>query len=131
MKPYPRQQSLIDKTMAVYNYRHSRARRVVENAFGLLAKVFRIFNHPIEVHPDTIDLVILASCILHNILRRANIESVPTDVGADYGVENLVSLQPTTQRNSTQNVYSIRNEFKDYFNGVGAVEWQREYANEN
>ena len=39
----------------------------------------------------------------------------------DYGSENLISLEATTQRNSAQCVYNIRNEFKNYFNGIGAV----------
>lgn len=128
MKPFPRQQSLNDRTKAVYNYRHSRARRVVENAFGILSNTFRIFNQPIPVYPDTVDLAIVASCILHNILRTANI-SDGNEV--ECVSDNLMSLQASTQRNSSQSSFDIRNEFKNYFNGIGAVEWQSSYANEN
>ena len=35
MKPYPQQNLTADKR--VYNYRHSQARRILENLFGLLA----------------------------------------------------------------------------------------------
>jgi hypothetical protein len=34
-----------------YNYRLSRARRIIENVFGLLAAVFRVFRKPIPLQP--------------------------------------------------------------------------------
>lgn len=58
MKPYPRQQSLLDPSKAIYNYRHSRARRTTENAFGIMSSYFRIFFTPINVKPETIDKII-------------------------------------------------------------------------
>lgn len=33
----------------VFNYRLSRERRIIENAFGLPSSVFRVFRKPIEV----------------------------------------------------------------------------------
>jgi len=36
----------------VFNYRHSRARRVVENAFGILSAVFRVLRKPMLLQPD-------------------------------------------------------------------------------
>lgn len=43
MKPYPRQQSVHDPSIAVYNYRLSRARRTNENTFGILCGYFTLF----------------------------------------------------------------------------------------
>ncbi|KAG8224089.1 hypothetical protein J437_LFUL001783 [Ladona fulva] len=37
MRPYPGKQANIDRKKRVYNYRLSRARKVVESAFGILA----------------------------------------------------------------------------------------------
>ncbi|CAH1980733.1 unnamed protein product [Acanthoscelides obtectus] len=46
LKPYSTDLN-VGSPKRVYNYRLSRARRIVENAFGLLASVFRIFRKPI------------------------------------------------------------------------------------
>ncbi|XP_025197428.1 uncharacterized protein LOC112596145 [Melanaphis sacchari] len=68
MKPYTRQASRDDKSKAIFNYRLSRARRVTENAFGLLSQVFRVFYQPINIEPSTCDDLIIVACCLHNML---------------------------------------------------------------
>ena len=67
IKPF-RQADLISKDRKVLNYRVSRARRTVENAFGILASRFRIFYTHINLEPENIDKVVKASCALHNFL---------------------------------------------------------------
>ncbi|CAL1280044.1 unnamed protein product [Larinioides sclopetarius] len=49
MKPYPGQHVEISKR--IFNYHLPRARRVSENAFGILAPRFRIFKSPILTSP--------------------------------------------------------------------------------
>jgi len=52
----------------IFNYRLSRTRRVVENAFGILSSRFRLFKKPIMIDVKNIDVIILACCALHNFL---------------------------------------------------------------
>lgn len=130
MKPYPRAQSLHDPSKAIYNYRHCRARRTTENAFGIMSSYFRIFFTPIQTTPEKIDKIILASCILHNLMRD---EKIPSPSEATFGnvvniilpSDNLIPLSNAIGRPTIEGV-SIREKFKDYFNGVGAVHWQQE-----
>lgn len=68
MKPYPRQQAAADKSMAIFNYRLSRSRRVVENAFGLLSQKFRIFHTPIHLKVKTCENLVSSACIIHNMM---------------------------------------------------------------
>lgn len=54
-----------------YNYRHSRARRVVENTFGLLASVFRVFRKPLMQNVENAEIITTACIYLHNFLRKS------------------------------------------------------------
>lgn len=127
MKPFPRNQSLIDRTKAIYNYRHSRARRTTENAFGILAAYFRIFFQPIALLPDTCDLAITSACILHNILRDSKIQAPQQHDCNDelpLPINNLIPLRRSSTGKIAANAFDVRQQFMLYFNGIGAVPWQ-------
>ena len=69
MRPYPGARSgkfPIDQ--AIFNYRLSRARRVIENSFGILVARWRLFHKPIRADKENITSYILAGVALHNYL---------------------------------------------------------------
>ena len=67
MQPYPGCE--FQEDAAVYNYRHSHASRVIENAFGLLVARWRLFNMPIIAPVENIEWYLKAAIVLHNYLR--------------------------------------------------------------
>jgi len=75
MHPYPGQHNHPSKV--IFNYRLSRARRTIENAFGVLASRFRIFRKPIIANSSTVESVVKASVALHNFLRTAEMNVAP------------------------------------------------------
>ena len=142
LKPYSLTGLTVQKR--VFNYRLSRARRIVENAFGILANRFRVFMTHINLIPEKVEDIILASCALHNMLRmREEARDVYTPPGS-LDVEDKVThtvhlgewrrdpvsttLVPLSKQGS--NRYSraakdIRDKFCDYFNSdAGKVPWQ-------
>ena len=54
----------------IYNYRHSTARRVIENAFGILIARWSIFSHPIKASVQNTEKYVIACLCLHNYLRQ-------------------------------------------------------------
>ena len=67
MKPFPGKG--LAEHQQVYNYRLSRARRTIENAFGILSAKLRIFRKPIKANVDSVDKLTKATVCLHNYLR--------------------------------------------------------------
>lgn len=130
MKPYSRR-GMVHKEI-IFNYRLSRCRRVVENAFGQLANRFRIFRTPIILLPQTAKKVVLACCALHNYLkitdRTDTVNAIDTDTGLNSSLQtNTISaitpLHVTHGRHS-KDAKDLRDKLADYFIGSGRVEWQ-------
>ncbi|CAB3244946.1 unnamed protein product [Arctia plantaginis] len=132
MKPFPFKN--INRTQRIFNYRLSRARRVVENAFGIL----RVLRRPLDLDLDNVDAVVLACCALHNFLRKrvptyichSNIDSENIRPGTfregDWRQISapLVSLQRSSNRQRNEDGNIVRNKFMDYFSSVGYVSFQ-------
>lgn len=129
----------------IFNYRLCRARRVVENAFGILSSVFRVLRKPMLLEADNSALVVIAITHLHNFLRRndeaANLYAPPGSLDDEINgnfkpglwrqdIEPMTSLLPLINqpRRSSVSVKQIREEIARYFIEEGALTWQDKYA---
>ena len=143
MKPFPTQNLPIDER--VFNYRLSRARRVIENALGIAATRFRIFRRPIIANVEKVKVLTKAVVALHNFLMSHNSANAHRYCPINYTYQeretgitpgewrneenDILGLQPLGRVGS--NNYSldaslVRQGFKEYFNSEGAVNWQWE-----
>ena len=66
LQPYPNRN--LDVARRICNYRLTRARRMVECAFGIMCNKWRIFQCAIEVRPDFCNGIVKTCCILHNFV---------------------------------------------------------------
>ena len=74
INPYSKS-ALTSEIKQIFNYRQSRARRVIENAFGISVSRWRIFRQPIEASPEKVGKYTLALITLHNYLRQTDATS--------------------------------------------------------
>lgn len=135
IKPYNRDS--LNNERRICNYRISRARRVVENTFGILTSRFRIFNTAINLNVETIESVVLACCVLHNFLRKKSVTYTPLEcfdqenvnegtinLGARCNPDILYNLERRSGGQVLQKAKTVREKFCTYFNGEGSVPWQ-------
>ena len=104
MKPYPFKNN--DVFCRVFNYRLSRARRMVESSFGILATRFRVFLKPIHLNPDKAQLVVQATTVLHNYLIQNSLQ---------------VYAPPGTVDREDENGNVASGFWRDEFNPVGTL----------
>ena len=145
MKPYPGRN--LAEPERIFNYRLSRARRTIENAFGILSAKWRIFRRPIKANVDLVEKITKGAICLHNYLRLTeNAKYVPTgfvDSEDDSGqiipgdwrtvLHNDENGIPTMNRIAgnryTFEAASSRTDFKEYFNSAdGEVPWQWQHV---
>uniref|UniRef100_A0A8C5AZ13 DDE Tnp4 domain-containing protein n=1 Tax=Gadus morhua TaxID=8049 RepID=A0A8C5AZ13_GADMO len=72
LRPFPGQHHTLEKR--VFNYRLSRARLVVECAFGILASRLRMYRRVIGTSPEVAEVCVRATCVLHNFLERKKLQ---------------------------------------------------------
>ena len=71
MHPFAGKQ-LTDEMRKVFNYMFSRARRIIENTFGILLLRWSIFQKPIEGKPELVENIVLAAMAQHNYLQQTD-----------------------------------------------------------
>lgn len=147
MKPYGGK-ALSRKEM-IFNYRLSRARRTIENAFGILSVRWRFLRRTLLATPERACLYVRAACVLHNFMQmRAACQDAGSNVycppgfADSYGQDGRLSNGQWRQEEDSQfqtpltncpsNRYgfsaaNVRDNIASYFvSNEGAVDWQEQ-----
>ncbi|XP_022823338.1 putative nuclease HARBI1 [Spodoptera litura] len=138
LKPYNTRGEFNDK-QKIFNYRLSRARRVVENTFGILVSKFRIYEKAIPLSVQKVEQLVKTTCALHNWLRETTVDyvqqrSLETE---DWVTGSIVpgewrevpslaisDLPPTNARNHSENARRVRDLYAEKFVTSCTVSWQ-------
>ena len=135
MKPFTIRR--MNKKERIYNYRISRGRRVVENAFGILAQRWQILLTTMQHAPENVRLIVEACICLHNLMRiryptlqnglldteGENHEVIP-GAWREAGLMHELKKIKGTNRDSTL-AKRQRHYLMHYFNSsAGSVPWQ-------
>ena len=141
-KPYSETGLEVNKVIA--NYRISRARRIIENAFGILAARFRIFRRPINAKIAHVESCTKASIALHTYFMQGknfeNSQYCPDGftnfdgtnrqrqvdwrkiVESDTGIHSVSKIG---SNNYSKQAKMVRNLFCEYSSSpAGQVPWQ-------
>ena len=140
---------------AIFNYRLRRARRVIENSFGILAYRWWIFCIPIISKPDRVIVYSQAAIALQNYLQttKSSVYCPPGFVDGEDGTGNVIDgswwdnedpcclgtlptqvicfYKLTTYSNFrySQSAADVRDLYKHYYNSpAGEVCWQRSHV---
>ena len=140
VKPYPLRNLSLESRIT--NYRISCARRISENAFGIMANRFHVFLSPLQLSPKNVEKVTLASCVIHNFLRdkapakytppfsfdREDLESGEIHLGYWRCSSELENLNISGRNTYTKTAKEVRDGFSEYFNSPeGSVPWQEKF----
>jgi|TergutMp193P3_1026864.scaffolds.fasta_scaffold26680_3 hypothetical protein len=141
MKPYSMKRPLTVKER-IFNYRLSRARRVSENAFGIMVSRFRVYEKPIPLQLHKVDQLIKATCVLHNWLRQSTASTFPGVTDGMLDVENWEEgriipgcwrqVKAEGMKNATflhsnnyrRNASDVRDKYAEMFCSSEVVPWQ-------
>ncbi len=108
LRPYPGRN--LSQPQRIFNYRLSPARRVVENAFGILAAHWRIYHRVIGVSPANVNAIVKATVALHNF-QRWNSTVVATVPQEEQHIPALTRARRVSTNNSALEAIAVRESF--------------------
>lgn len=132
MRPYDGR--TLNNRRRVFNQRLSRARKVVECAFGILAKKWEIFQQPLRADVENAEKFVKAACALHNFVRTRDgkMQDKPTTTGTGESPEADSNALLDWERiehpgRRSDKAINAREAFADYFmSDQGRVDWVNE-----
>lgn len=144
MKPYPGRNLALSQR--VFNYRLSRARRCIENAFGIMSAHFRVLRSPVHLDAVKTRKLTLACCALHNFLIANDPEKYTSSSNQNRNSDNNITIalpeesmyplepiddcidenqEASGDTNIPRNAIQVRKALETYFmSDAGKVDWQ-------
>jgi hypothetical protein len=129
MRPFPANKLRV--AQRIFNYRLSRARRCIENTFGVLVARWRILKTIINAKVENVDNIVKACVCLHNFVKRYDLTNCNSSTSycprgyvdsgdIDDGLwrqesENLRSVGRLAAKHASTKVYKIRDTLAQYF----------------
>ena len=132
MHPYPGR--YLSKSQENFNTRLSRAHRIVENAFGIMASQWRIYHLVIDANEDTANLIVKATVALHNFIRlnRTPYAGKPEEHNDQNHRFQFRELHHVGSNHSSDEALEIREKFSRYFMSTeGALCWQTHHEDQS
>lgn len=144
MKPFNNKNMPTEEV--IYNYRLSRARRCIENAFGLLCTKWACLKKTLYCGPDRAQKIMAACCMLHNFLieEKSVVYCPPGYMDKLDDMGNIVEGEWRNRVNENSLFHSsvpasvgrapdyakyVRNNLKEYVNSeFGSLPWQQRAA---
>jgi hypothetical protein len=120
LSPYAKKKKkeFVNPYKNIHNYRYTRARRMVECTFGILANKWRILHGPIDVNEYFCDKILMCCCILHNFIRAK--DGVRFDDTVSASPLDDASFEPSPNRGT-----DVRQYLSSYFtSAAGSLPWQ-------
>ena len=144
LRPYPGR--FLPENKRIFNYRLSRARRVIENTFGIMASKFRIFRRAILASPEKVTKITKAACCLLNYLKISEARNpsyqhyycppgytdhedlsgnvIPGDWRLQHA-DGMCSIPRVGSNTFSRSAAELRDTVMDYFmSSHGSVPWQ-------
>lgn len=128
IRPYPG--TLLSDVKENFNKRLSRARRLIENTFGVLAARWRILYHTINLDVELVELIVKTCVCLHNFLCECSPLYCPPSFVDTHDEHNgqwrneiphlLNSVKPN-KRNTKHSLSLLRDELARYLNEEGQI----------
>ena len=135
MKPFSHRAMTNEERM--FNYRLSRARRVVENSFGILAHRWSCMLGTMQQEPHRAKIIVMTAMCLHNLMRLRYSGQQNNDLGREDDAGNSIPgawrndrVLQDMDRVGRGNVANregkrLREYLKHYYNSdVGRLSWQ-------
>lgn len=118
----------LTNTQRIFNYRLSRARRTIENAFGILVNRWACLQSDVLCQPDKAKIIVSAYCALHNFLINRRCKYI-TDVEneIDAATDALDSIN-SDALSGTERAKNMRERIASHLETVYTLPWQIDSA---
>lgn len=131
----------------LFLFKLSRARRIIENAFGILVARWRVFKTEIACKRSNVKLITRAAVALHNFMlttnpstycppsyvdkiEKASLVSGVKKKGEWTTTENcMYNLRPVKKHRNRDDANAVRKKLTDYFTTESILEWKKEWVN--